>query len=260
MNHQEQRVWLIQQLFNEEAEYENHKIPDEEQAQKDMLRALMNVRMPKPISREFLDIQDEYLSYERDAQGVVAIETLPTVPDDKRLVVWQGDITTLQCDAIVNAANSGMTGCYRALHSCEDNIVHSKAGIELRLKCSDIMQRQGHEEPTGQAKITPGYNLPSKYVLHTVGPIIQTGHPSKAQKEQLASCYRSCLALAAESGCKNVAFCCISTGVFMFPNQEAAEIAVQTVKEYLSKDSRIEKVIFNVFKDIDLEIYEKLLG
>lgn len=162
--------------------------------------------------------------------------------------------------AIVNAANSQMCGCFQPLHACIDNMIHTKAGIALRLKCNEIMQKQGHEEPVGQAKITPAYNLPSQYVIHTVGPIIQTGYPSEAQKEQLASCYRSCLKLAAESGCKSISFCCISTGVFMFPNREAAEIAVRTVKEFLTEDREMERVIFNVFKDADREIYEELLG
>ncbi|MDO5574634.1 MAG: protein-ADP-ribose hydrolase [bacterium] len=260
MNHNEQRLWLIQRLLDEDKQYENYKIPSDEQEQKNLLRALMNVRPPKPISKEFRKIQDEYLCCERDMTGVVDVALLPTIADNSHLVLWQGDITVLNCDAIVNAANSQMCGCFRPLHSCEDNIVHSKAGIELRLKCNDIMQKQGHEEPTGRAKITPAYNLPSQYVLHTVGPIIETGSPSEKQKEQLASCYHSCLELAAESGCKSIAFCCISTGVFMFPNQMAAEIAVKTVKNFLAKDIRIERVIFNVFKDLDKEIYEAVLG
>ncbi|MDD2973443.1 MAG: protein-ADP-ribose hydrolase [Lachnospiraceae bacterium] len=260
MTHDEQRKYLIQELLDENVPYKDVAIPDDVQQQKLLLRSLMNVRLPKPISQEFRKVQDEYLCYERDVAGVVDAESLPVVPSSPKLVLWQGDITVLKCDAIVNAANSQMCGCFRSLHSCIDNIVHTKAGIELRLKCNDIMQKQGHEEPTGRAKITPAYNLPSQYVLHTVGPIIETGHPSVKQKEQLASCYRSCLELAAASGCKSIAFCCISTGVFMFPNQLAAEIAVQTVKDFLAEDTRIERVIFNVFKDLDKGIYEELLG
>ncbi len=257
--HAEQRKYLIQELLDEDIQYKGVAIPTDEKEQRLLLRSLMNVRLPKPISEKFLKIQDEYLCYERDAQGIVDAASLPAISGNPRLVLWQGDITVLNCDAIVNAANSQMCGCFRALHSCIDNIVHTKAGIELRLKCHDIMHKQGHEEETGCAKITPAYNLPSKYVLHTVGPIIQTGHPSKKQREQLASCYRSCLELAAENGCKSIAFCCISTGVFMFPNQLAAEIAVETVKTFLEEDPRIESVIFNVFKDLDKEIYEDLL-
>lgn len=260
MNHEEQRIWLIQELLNEDVQYKNYKIPTNEQEQKDLLRALMNVRIPKPIRCEFLKIQDEYLAFERDAAGVVDAALLPTVPQNKRLVLWQGDITVLKCDAIVNAANSRMCGCFRPLHSCEDNIVHSKAGIALRLKCNDMMQKQGHEEPTGKAKITPAYNLPCSYILHTVGPMIESGHPSEKQKAQLASCYRSCLELAAESGCRSIAFCCISTGVFRFPNRLAAKLAVKTVTDFLTEDTRLERVIFNVFQDLDMEIYEDLLG
>ena len=178
---------------------------------------------------------------------------------DERLVLWQGDITTLKVDAIVNAANSALRGCFYPLHSCIDNIVHSKSGIQLRLLCDEIMNRQGHEEPTGQAKITPAFNLPSKYILHTVGPII-SHRVSKRDCELLASCYRSCLSLAAENGCQSIAFCCISTGEFHFPNEKAAEIATATVKEFLHGNVKIKRVIFNVFKEKDLQIYRKLLG
>ena len=152
-----------------------------------------------------------------------------------------------------------MTGCYRALHNCVDNIIHSKAGIQLRLKCNEIMEKQGYEEPTGQAKITPAYNLPCEYVLHTVGPIVQ-GELNQEHCDLLKSCYRSCLELAETSGLHSIAFCCISTGVFMFPNEKAAEIAVATVREFLDSHSGIEKVIYNVFKEADYDIYRKLLG
>lgn len=260
MTHDEQRKYLIQALLDEDIQYKDIAIPADIRQQKLLLRSLMNVRPPKPMSPEFRKVQDEYLCYERDAAGVIDAEALPAVPGNSRLVLWQGDITVLKCDAIVNAANSQMCGCFKSLHSCIDNIVHTKAGIQLRLKCYDIMQKQGHEEPVGRAKITPAYNLPGKYILHTVGPIIETGHPGEKQKEQLASCYRSCLELAAKSGCKSIAFCCISTGVFMFPNRLAAEIAVKTVKDFLAGDTQLERVIFNVFKDLDKEIYEALLG
>lgn len=260
MTHDEQREYLIQALLDEDIRYRDTKIPADAGQQSLLLRGLMNVRPPKAISQEFMKIQDAYLSWERDAAGVVDGNLLPGVPGHPRLILWQGDITRLKCDAIVNAANSQMCGCFQPLHACIDNMVHTKAGIALRLKCNEIMQKQGHEEPVGQAKITPAYNLPSQYVIHTVGPMIQTGYPSEAQKEQLASCYRSCLKLAAESGCKSISFCCISTGVFMFPNREAAEIAVRTVKEFLAEDREMERVIFNVFKDADREIYEELLG
>ena len=259
MTHEEQRRYLIRELLAEDAQYKSIVIPEDAQEQKDLLRALMNVRPPMPINEEFLTVQDEYLSAERDMEGVVDGNSLPSLHSDERLVLWQGDITTLKVDAIVNAANSGMRGCFRALHSCIDNIVHSKSGIQLRLYCDELMNQQGYEEPTGQAKITPAYNLPSRYVLHTVGPIIE-GRVTRHDRELLASCYRSCLELATENSLESVAFCCISTGVFHFPNQEAAEIAVKTVTDFLKTQSSIKKVIFNVFKDTDKQIYRQLLG
>ena len=239
MEHNEQRVWMIEQLLNEDEAYKGYGIPSDAQEQKNMLRALMNIRPPRKISKDFLDIQDEYLSVENEAAGIVDVDTLSPCSSDKRLYIWQGDITTIKIDAIVNAANSGMTGCYRALHNCIDNCIHSRAGIQLRLKCNDIIQQQGHEEPTGQAKITPAYNLPCKYVLHTVGPIVD-GRLTQQHCDLLASCYHSSLEVAEKNGLHSIAFCCISTGVFMFPKERAAEIAVQTVKEYLSH-KRVDK-------------------
>ena len=259
MTHEEKRRYLIRELLAEDTQYQGIVIPEDAQGQKDLLRALMNVRPPMPIGEDFLTVQDEYLSAERDMEGVVDVCSLPVLRSDERLVLWQGDITTLKADAIVNAANSGMRGCFHALHSCIDNIIHSKSGIQLRLYCDELMNRQGYEEPTGQAKITPAFNLPSRYVLHTVGPIV-AGRVTRRDRELLASCYRSCLDLAAENSLESVAFCCISTGVFHFPNQEAAEIAVQTVNNFLSTKSSIQKVIFNVFKDTDKQIYRNLLG
>lgn len=258
MTHDEQRIWMIRQLLDEEPYYKEYEIPSDVQGQKDMLRALMNVREPKSISEEFLKIQDEYLTRENRDGGITDVDTLPPSPLDDRMILWQGDITALRVDAIVNAANSQLCGCFRPLHNCVDNVIHSKAGIRLRLKCSDIMERQGYEEPAGQAKITPAYNLPSRFVLHTVGPIVN-GRLTKEHCRLLRSCYDSCLELAQANGIKSIAFCCISTGVFMFPNDRAAGIAVETVREYLLKHTGIEKVVFNVFKDQDLEIYRKLL-
>jgi O-acetyl-ADP-ribose deacetylase (regulator of RNase III) len=214
--------------------------------------------MPRQISSEFLKIQDKYLTEENSQNGITHVDALTPTKSDDRLFLWQGDITSLDADAIVNAANSQMCGCFRALHNCVDNMIHSKSGIQLRLKCSDIMRAQGHEEPTGQAKITPAYNLPCKYVLHTVGPIVQ-GQLKEKHCNQLQSCYRSCLELAESRGIESIAFCCLSTGVFMFPNERAAEIAVDTVKEFLKSHHGIKKVIFNVFKELDLEIYRRLL-
>ena len=202
-------------------------------------------------------MQDAYLQGETAAKVITDIADL--TPIQPGLYLWQGDITTLKCDAIVNAANSGMTGCYIPNHRCIDNAIHTFAGVELRLACAELMEQQGYPEPIGRAKITPAFNLPCKYVLHTVGPIID-GRVTKADKELLASCYRSCLELAAENGLESVAFCCISTGEFHFPNEQAAQIAVETAKEFLKTQTSVKKVIFNVFKDLDKAIYEKLLG
>lgn len=256
---EERRRYLIRQLLAESPQYQNLTLPAGAQEQKNLLRALMNVRPPQPVGQEFLKVQDEYLSAERDALGAVNGDALPPLLSDSRLALWQGDITTLAVDAIVNAANSALLGCFCPLHGCVDNLVHSKSGIELRLECQKIMKAQGHDEPAGQAKITPAFNLPSRYVLHTVGPIIRGG-VTQEDRELLASCYRSCLNLAAENGLKSVAFCCISTGEFHFPNEEAAEIAVGTVKRFLQADNQIQRVIFNVYQDTDLLIYRRLLG
>ena len=201
-------------------------------------------------------MQDEYLQEEITKKGIVDINNLN--PIQKGIYLWQGDITTLRCDAIVNAANSAMTGCYVPNHRCIDNAIHSFAGVELRLECDEIMNRQGHGEPTGQAKITNAYNLPCKYIIHTVGPIISYKLTSE-DCELLASCYRSCLNLAAKNNLESIAFCCISTGEFHFPNDKAAQIAIKTVEEFMKKDTSVKKVIFNVFKDMDKEIYRELL-
>ena len=216
----------------------------------------MNVRPPAPIADDVLQVQDEYLRRELAAKGITEIDDLS--PISPGLYLWQGDITTLRVDAIVNAANSGMTGCYQPNHNCIDNAIHTFAGMQLRLECDRIMKAQGHLEPTGQAKITLGYNLPARYILHTVGPIVD-GPLTPQHEVELASCYESCLALAAEHGLESVAFCCISTGVFHFPNQRAAEIAVTTVRDFLAQETSVQRVVFNVFKDLDLAIYEALL-
>ena len=258
MNQSEKRLFLIQSLLKEQPQYRDMGIPADTNSQRQLLRGLMNIRAPQRIEADFLKMQDEYLQGETAAKGITDIADL--TPIQPGLYLWQGDITALRCDAIVNAANSGMTGCYVPNHRCIDNCIHTFAGVQLRLYCEEMMEAQGHAEPTGQAKITPAYNLPCRYVLHTVGPIVG-GHLTETHCRQLADCYRSCLSLAAENGLKSVAFCCISTGEFHFPNEKAAEIAVATVKEFLAqKETSVEKVIFNVFKDRDREIYEELLG
>ncbi|MFQ9509948.1 MAG: protein-ADP-ribose hydrolase [Lachnospiraceae bacterium] len=257
MTQTERRLFLITELLQEHPEYRDIEIPENTLEQKNLLRSLLNVRMPKPADNNFLQIQDAYLQEETVRKGITDLADL--MPVQEGLYLWQGDITTLKCDAIVNAANSQMLGCFVPCHGCIDNAIHTYAGVQLRLACAEFMEAQGHEEPTGQAKITPAYNLPCQYVLHTVGPIIH-GRLTKREEELLASCYRSCLELAEENGVRSIAFCCISTGEFHFPNERAAEIAVETVKAYRKeKRSRIE-VIFNVFKQTDYEIYRDLLG
>ncbi|MDE6666763.1 MAG: protein-ADP-ribose hydrolase [Clostridia bacterium] len=220
-------------------------------------RALVNVRMPKAASKEFLQIQDEYLREELRRKGITDIADLkPVAPD---IYLWQGDITTLKCDGIVNAANSQLLGCFCPNHGCIDNAIHTFAGVQLRLECAEIMKAQKVEEATGNAKITKAYNLPCKYVLHTVGPIV-CGSLMQKNEIELSNCYRSCLELADKNKLQSIAFCCISTGEFHFPNERAAQIAVQTVAEHKRQTGSKIKVIFNVFKDYDYEIYAKLLG
>ena len=257
MEQAEKRKYLIKTLLAEQPRYRDIEIPEETGEQKRLLRSLFNVRMPGKINEDFLRYQDEYLQESIKEKGITDLKDLQPVKEG--IYLWQGDITTLRCDAIVNAANSGMTGCYQPCHNCIDNCIHTYAGIQLRNACADIMDKQGYEEPTGQAKITPGFNLPCKYVLHTVGPIL-SGTLTKEHEELLASCYRSCLELAEKNGVKSIAFCCISTGVFMFPNERAAEIAVHIVKEYRKEYGNGIEVIFNVWKDKDYEIYRELLG
>ena len=257
MNQSENRLFLIQSLLKERPEYRDMGIPADTNSQRQLLRSLMNIRAPQRIGADFLKTQDAYLQGETAAKGITDIADL--TPIQPGLYLWQGDITTLKCDAIVNAANSGMTGCYIPNHRCIDNAIHTFAGVELRLACAELMERQGYPEPTGQAKITPAFNLPCRYVLHTVGPIINE-RVTKEDEELLASCYRSCLELAAENKLESVAFCCISTGEFHFPNELAAEIAVETVKQFMNRKTSVKKVIFNVFKDMDKKIYARLLG
>ena len=257
MKQRERRQFLIRILIAEQPRYRGIEIPENADEQKMLLRSLMNVRMPGKINEDFLAIQDEYLQEATKEKGITDIAEFEPVED--AIFLWQGDITTLRCDAIVNAANSGMTGCYVPCHGCIDNVIHTYAGIQLRNVCAQIMEQQGYEEPTGQAKITPAFNLPCKYILHTVGPIIMDKLTEK-DKELLSSCYRSCLSLADQHGLKSIAFCCISTGEFRFPNRRAAEIAVQTVRDYHRETKSKINVIFNVWKDIDYEIYGQLLG
>lgn len=234
------------------------------------IRALMNVRPPIPASAELLRAQDELLQVEFQDKNLVDVDSLPTIAEDfpnsatphrDQLILWQGDITTLCADAIVNAANAAMLGCFHPLHNCIDNVIHSAAGIQLRLACKEIIQAQGHEEPTGSAQITPGFNLPAKYALHTVGPIV-SGAVTPEHARLLGSSYHACLDLAAKTpSIRNVTFCCISTGVYGYPKEDAAQVAIRSVGEWLDEHpDRMDRVIFNVFTDEDLSIYRRLFG
>ena len=222
-------------------------------------RALVNTRPPIPADTMWLRMQDELLQSLIKEAGVASVEDGATSADGPRIRLWKGDITTFAADAIVNAANSQMLGCWRPGHHCIDNVIHTFAGIQLRRECANIMEAQGYEEPTGSAKITGAYNLPSKHIIHTVGPIVN-GSPTDRQRMQLASCYRSCLNLADDINLSSVAFCCISTGVFGFPQAEAAEIAVHTVRELLNASNSQITVVFDVFSSRDYETYADLLG
>ena len=215
----------------------------------------MNIWSPQPLSEVFLKAQDAELQAQLADKGIVEIENSKLTIEN----VWKGDITRLKVDAIVNAANSQGLGCWHPLHGCIDNAIHSAAGLQMRQECNDILK--GGTIDTGEAIITKGYNLPAKYVIHTVGPIVTDGRPTIEQREQLANCYRNCLAIAQANGCHTIAFCCISTGVFGYPNREAAEVAVETVTQAIAQShNNTIKVVFNVFKDIDYDIYRELLG
>lgn len=257
MTQAERRIFLIEYLLAEHPEWRKRPMPQTEAEQKYLLRSLVNVRESLPVSQEFLRIQDEYLTEENKARGITDIESLK--PIENELYLWRGDITTLKVGAIVNAANSGMTGCWQPCHACIDNCIHTFAGIQLRAVCADIMEKQGHEEPTGQAKITRAFNLPCDYVIHTVGPIVGN-HLTEEDCQLLASCYKSCLNAAKENKIGSIAFCCISTGVFHFPQEKAARIAVDTVRKWKAENESDIKVIFNVFGEKDEKIYREIFS
>lgn len=256
MKQEERLDYLIAYLLSEQKEYADVIVPKNIEDKKHLLRSLMNVRLPVPISQKFLDIQDDYLKQELATRKIISVSQLS--PIQTNIYLWQGDITQLQVDAIVNAGNSALLGCFIPCHNCIDNAIHSKAGIQLRLACQEIMKQQNHSEPTGNAKITKGYNLPAKYVLHTVGPIVR-GTLTKEHCDMLKSCYISCLELAEKNHLSSVAFCCISTGEFCFPNEIAGKIAVDTVTQFLKHTHSEMEVVFNVFKDKDFKIYHGLL-
>lgn len=257
MTQQQRREYLIRALLAERGEAVPATLPSGERDQKRLLRALFNVRPPGPVSRDFLEVQDAYLQEVVREKGVTDVETLPELRPG--ISLWQGDITTVRCDAVVNAANSRMLGCFCPNHGCIDNAVHTFAGVQLRQACAEIMEAQGRPEETGGAKITPGFNLPCRWILHTVGPVIR-GPLTQRDIDLLASCYVSCLELAERHGVETLAFCCISTGEFCFPPQKAAETALAAVAGHLAGKTTLRKVIFNVFKDSDAEIYRGLLG
>lgn len=256
----DRQIYLIKQLIAEQPAFADLKIPTTTEDQWNLLRGLFNVRQAGPISDEFLQVQDEFLQQKIKEMGIFDIDVLRPTPSG--FYTFKGDITTVKCDAIVNAANSGMTGCYMPGHLCIDNCIHTFAGVQLRNKCAEIMAEQGYEEPTGMAKITPAYNLPSKYVIHTVGPIIKGSHVQPVEQVLLKNCYESCLNLASDNGLENIVFCCLSTGVFRFPNMLAAQIAVDACKDWRDEnpDSSVKRIVFCTFLDLDTKIYKKLLS
>lgn len=250
--------YLLRTLLSESPRYRDMPIPEALPERQRLLRALLNIRPPEPIAPEWIAAQDAELQAQRTDKGIVELADTEPVTLCSHLRLWQGDITRLRVDAIVNAANSALLGCFIPLHGCIDNAIHSAAGVQLRLVCDQLMRAQGHPEPTATAKITPGYNLPAAYVIHTVGPIIPDGIPTPEQEHRLADCYRACMRLASEQGLRSLAFCCISTGEFRFPNRLAATIAIRTVRETLPHTS-LQTVLFNVFKDEDYRLYRELL-
>ncbi len=269
MDEIEQIDFLIKELIKEEERYKDLKIPKDYEGKRKLLRSLMNVREPYEASKEFIKIQDQFLKNESKEKGTVELKDLPTLNEmfqDKnnkhgnKITLWKGDITRLKVDAIVNAANNQMLGCFVPCHACIDNAIHSVAGIQLRLECDEIMKKQGFLEPTGSAKVTGAYNLPCKYVIHTVGPIIN-GPLTDEDCKKLESCYKSCLQVATENNIKSIAFCCISTGEFCFPKEKATEIAIKTINNFLyDNNEKIERVVINVFREEDFKIYKNLLG
>lgn len=269
----ERLTYLLNQLIVDSGAYDTIELPEEYEEKHRAVRSLMNVRMPGRISEEVLKVQDEFLKSEALEKGIVTLKDIPTVakqygskhPFAGKLSIWQGDITRLEVGAIVNAANSQMLGCFVPCHRCIDNAIHSAAGMQLREECNHVMNQKrirygkNYEEPVGSAVITKGYNLPAEYVIHTVGPIV--GYRlNDSLRQDLRNCYRSVLECAAEHQIKSVAFCCISTGEFHFPNQEAASIAVETVTAFLKENpDHFDRIIFNVFKDMDRRLYEERL-
>jgi O-acetyl-ADP-ribose deacetylase (regulator of RNase III) len=273
MKQEERLDYLVKEFIQDSVTNRGLEVPDNDEEKKVVLRSLMNIRMPGDMDKEVLEIQDEYLRERAVEKGIIGLGNIPTVRESigsdhihaDKISIWQGDITRLKVGAIVNAANSQMLGCFAPMHTCIDNCIHTFAGVQLRQECDRYMNnmkmRYGkrYEEPTGGAVLTGAYNLPADYVIHTVGPIVG-GRLNDTHRRYLKKCYDSIMQCCIDNNIRSVAFCCISTGVFCFPNDEAARIAVETVSDYLDKYSdRFDRVIFNVFKDYDLELYEGLL-
>ena len=269
---QEQRLdYIVDALKTDSVLYRDMEVRPGDRRR--VMRSLMNIRMPKPLPAGFLEIQDEFLREEAREKGILGLEDIPdvqeqygsSIPFGDRISIWQGDITRLQVDAIVNAANSRMLGCFVPCHGCIDNAIHSAAGLGLREACRRSMDEKrredpDYEEPVGRAVLTPGFCLPCKYVIHTVGPVVGM-RLTEELRQDLRNCYYSCMAAAAERGIRSIAFCCISTGEFHFPNDEAAGIAVDTAAEFLEqRQTAFDRIIFNVFKDVDRKLYEGLLS
>ncbi|HAM97748.1 MAG TPA: protein-ADP-ribose hydrolase [Marinilabiliales bacterium] len=253
--------YLLKELISENPQHSHYQIPNDLSGKRKLFRILSNIRPPLPVSNLFLEMQEAELNRQVRKKGIVELVQIPHTKKHTKIKLWQGDITRLKVDAVVNAANSQMLGCFSPLHGCIDNAIHSAAGVQLRLECHELMKNQGVAESTGGAKITKGYNLPAKYVIHTVGPIINNDCVTIEDEMLLASCYRSCLTVAEQNKFESIAFCCISTGEFRFPNQRAAEIALGTVLNFFEENqkSNISTVVFNVFKDLDYAIYRQLL-
>lgn len=265
--------YLLREFKEDSVRYRDLEVSGDYTEKRMALRSLMNIRMPGELAEEVVRVQDEFLSEEAEEKGIVTLDEIPDIAKQygsrhlfaDKISIWQGDITRLQVGAIVNAANSQMLGCFVPCHRCIDNAIHSAAGIKLREECSHYMKRRKmqygsrYEEPTGQAVLTKGYNLPAKYVIHTVGPIVG-GRLTQALRDDLRNCYRNVLQCCVENQIRSVAFCCISTGEFHFPNDEAEKIAVETVTDFLKMyEPEFDRIIFNVFKDIDRELYEEEL-
>ena len=263
MTQTERLDFLVEAFKADSEQYKNIQTPTDANGKRRVLRSLMNIRMPKRMDDTVLSVQDEYLRERIKENGIVTLSEIPVIRDG--LSIWQGDITRLAVDAIVNAANSQMLGCFVPMHTCIDNCIHTFAGVQLRAECArqmKILRNQygaDYEQPTATPMLTDAYNLPAKKIVHIVGPIVQS-RLTPALEKDLADCYQNTLDLCAENGLRSVAFCCISTGVFRFPNKRAAEIAVETVEKWLSEHGgKIDRVIFNVFKDEDKAYYEELL-